>query len=92
MLPLGKEEIKDLYIYLRPETNGVRVESLIFSVIHNDPVFRDKISLVYLSNLPGDFVANKKIIETHYSLKCEMARRGRECFTPLMIEQFETLV
>jgi len=85
----GNEEIKDLYIYLRPETNGVRVESLIFSVIHNDPIFRESISLVYLANLPGDFVSSKNIIENHYLLKCEMAKKGRECFTPLMIKQFE---
>ncbi len=85
----GNEEVKDLFIYLRPESNGIRVESLMFSVIHNDPVFRDRISLVYLANLPGDFVSDRKVIEKHYFLKCEMARKGRECFTPLMITRFE---
>ena len=86
---IGDEEVKDLFIYLRPESNGIRVESLMFSVIHNDPVFRERISLVYLANLPGDFVSDRKVIENHYFLKCEMARRGRECFTPLMIARFE---
>ncbi len=85
----GVEGEKDLFIYLRPETNGVKVESLMFSVIHDDPLFRDSISLVYLANLPGDFVSNYNVIERHYALKCEMARKGRECFTSLMIEKFE---
>lgn len=84
-----EEEVKDLYIYLRPESNGIKVESLLFSVIHNDILFRENISLVYLANLPGDFVSSRQVIEKHYFLKCEMARRGRECFTPLMIERFE---
>lgn len=83
------EDLRDLYIYLRPETNGIKVESLMFSVIHNDPVFREGISLVYLANLPGDFVSDNRVIERHYSLKCEIAKKGRGCFTPLMIERFE---
>lgn len=83
------EEVKDLFVYLRPETNGVRVESILFSVIHEDPLFRDGIELVYLANLPGDFVTSNRVIEQHYSLKCEFARKGRECFTPLMIKRFE---
>lgn len=85
----GVEGEKDLFIYLRPETNGVKVESLIFSVIHDNPLFRDSISLVYLANLPGDFVSDHNVIERHYALKCEMARKGQECFTDLMIEKFE---
>lgn len=83
------EEVKDLYIYLRPETNGIKVESLIFSVIHENTVFRDGISLVYLANLPGDFVSRHRVIERHYQLKCDIAKKGRSCFTPLMIERFE---
>lgn len=84
-----REDVKDLFIYLRPETNGVRVESILFSVIHEEPKYRDGIELVYLANLPGDFVTNNSVIEEHYSLKCQIAKRGRECFTPLMIERFE---
>lgn len=80
---------KDLYIYLRPETNGIAVESLIFGVIHNNAKFREGIGLVYLANLPGDFLTKHRVIERHYSLKCDMAKRGRECFTPLMISRFE---
>ncbi|OQY37115.1 MAG: hypothetical protein B6229_08915, partial [Spirochaetaceae bacterium 4572_7] len=82
-------EAKDLYLYLRPETNGIRVESLLFGVIHNDAEFRDGISLVYLANLPGDFVSKHRVIERHYALKCAMAKRGRESFTSTMIERFE---
>ena len=47
----GREDEKDLFIYLRPETNGIQVESLLFSVIHNEPLFNEKISLVYLANI-----------------------------------------
>ena len=85
----SNENFRDLYIYLRPESNGIRVESLIFGLIHDNFLYRDGISLVYLANLPGDFVSKEKIIERHYNLKCEIAKKGRECFTPLMIERFE---
>ncbi|MGL1893820.1 MAG: hypothetical protein OCD02_19440 [Spirochaetaceae bacterium] len=85
----GSEEEKDLFIYLRPETNGVKVESLMFGVIHNDPLYRDGISLAYLGNLPGDFVSRQNIIQRHYALKCEVVDKGRSCFTKFMIKQFE---
>lgn len=84
-----QSEGKDLFIYLRPETNGIKVESLMFQVIHNDIKFREGTTLVYLANLPGDFLSKNKVIERHYSLKCKMATEGKECFTPLMIKRFE---
>ncbi len=87
---LDINEEKDLYIYLRPETNGVKVESLIFGVIHNNEKFRNSISLAYLANLPGDFVNRFNVIEKHYTLKCKMAREGKSCFTNLMKDRFET--
>ncbi len=80
---------KDLFLYLRPETNGIAVESHLFGVIHSEEKFRENIELVYLSNLPGDFVSHHNVIERHYKLKCEMAKYGRICFTPLMIKRFE---
>lgn len=88
--PVDGDNRKDLFIYLRPETNGIAVESLLFGVIHSDPLFRDNTDLVYLANLPGDFVSSHNVIERHYKLKCEMAQYGRICFTPLMIKRFES--
>lgn len=87
--PKENDDRKDLFIYLRPETNGIAVESILFGVIHGDEKFRENIELVYLANLPGDFVSSHNVIERHYKLKCEMAKYGRICFTPLMIERFE---
>ena len=84
---IGKD--RDLYIYLRPETNGVKVESLLFGVIYNHEEFRSGTTLVYLANLPGDFVSSKKVIERHYALKCKLADEGKELFTPIMRKRFE---
>lgn len=89
MVSEGEPGTKDLFVYLRPETNGIIVESLLFGVIHENEAFRNGTTLVYLANLPGDFVSSRKVIERHYFLKCEMARKGKECFTPLMIQRFE---
>ncbi|MBN2619321.1 MAG: hypothetical protein JXR64_13495 [Spirochaetales bacterium] len=83
------DSYKDLFLYLRPETNGIKVESPLFNVIYNNPTFRTGIELVYLANIPGDFVTKNRVIENHYSLKCKIAREGKECFTPLMRERFE---
>lgn len=80
---------KDLFIYLRPETNGIAVEAILFGVIHNSELYRNGSNLVYLANLPGDFLTENEVIERHYSLKCKMAREGRACFTDAMISGFE---
>lgn len=87
---MSDENMKDVFVYLRPETNGVDVESILLGVIQKDPQFRAQTRLSYLANLPGDFVTRNKIIERHYKTKCQFAAGGKESFSPVMIRKFET--
>jgi len=79
---------KDFFIILRPEANGVQVESLMLKVIATNPLYKKNVSFAYLANIPGDFIVKKKIIEQHYHLKISFARKGKELFTPFMKERF----
>lgn len=80
---------QDVFVYLRPETNGVRVESTIFRVIRSNPEYKDRISLCYLANIPGDFITHHKIVEEHYGAKIFFTHHGKAAFTEDMKRQFE---
>ncbi len=79
---------QDVFVYLRPESNGVLVESTMLRVIQHDPDYRRSIFLVYLANLPGEFIARNHIVEEHYSIKLRFAVHGGRLFTPRMRESF----
>jgi len=81
-------DCKDLFVYLRPESNGVEVESTLMRVIMNDPNYKDHVKIAYLANLPGSFIIQRKIIETHYALKYYFASAGKSSFTPHMKAAF----
>ena len=80
--------VQDLAVYLGPESNGVKVESTIFKVIHDNPHYRKVLDIVYLANLPGDFLAENRIIEDHYALKVRFAKQGKKAFTETMKAKF----
>ena len=86
--PCVNENIQDITLYLRPESNGVKVESTILKVIREAP-YNGSFEMVYLANIPGDFIVENKIIEEHYALKLRFAREGKECFTETMARLFE---
>jgi hypothetical protein len=83
------EENQDIFVYLRPETNGVLTESTLFSVLRGSKVYASHTKMVYLANIPGEFLVSQRIIEEHYRLKVEFAHKGKELFTPSMIQRFE---
>lgn len=87
--PCESKECHDVFVYLRPETNGVEVESILLRVIHGNPKYRDRLKLVYLANIPGDFIVEHKIIEKHYQMQFHFAVHGKEAFTPYMRKEFE---
>ena len=87
--PDSSGETTDIYIYLRPETNGVNTESAIMKVIHNYSAGRDSLKLVYFANYPGIFIKSKHLIEHHYSHKLKAAEEGRNAFTAEMKKCFE---
>jgi hypothetical protein len=86
--PLLTPGAQDVFLYLRPEVNGVLMESLLFRVFKSQ-TYAQKFSVVYLANMTGDFVVKNRIIEQHYALKIRFARFGKICFTRSMQAAFE---
>jgi len=82
-------ECSDYFLYLRPETNGVRVESTILRVIESHPEFKSHIALEYLANFPGNFILKNHVIEEHYRVRLHFASHGKVGFTQGMINHFE---
>lgn len=87
--PCAQKICHDVFVYLRPETNGVEVESTLLRVINKNPQYKERLRLCYLANIPGDFIVARKIIEKHYALQLHFAVHGKEAFTDYMQRQFE---
>ncbi len=79
----------DIFVYLRPEANGVLAESAILKVIERCSAYKKDLFLVYMANIPGDFIACHKLVEKHYAVKLVFAVRGGDAFTPEMRIAFE---
>lgn len=82
------EMCQDVCVYLRPEANGIQVESVMMRTIQTSDFYRERVKLVYLANLPGGFIGRRRIIEKHYHLKIKFATRGRGLFTDFMKRRF----
>lgn len=78
---------QDMVVYLRPETNGIQTESVLFRVF-KDPKWHSKVELVYLANVPGAFLNENGVVERHYSHRIRFARQGAAAFTPKMRDTF----
>ena len=87
--PTGRDGEQDIPLYLRPESNGIKVESVIMRFLRDYPHSRERIRVVYLANLPGDFVLARSIVTEHYALRIRFAREGKRLFTPHMRREFE---
>ncbi|HUX12814.1 MAG TPA: hypothetical protein VMW87_07275 [Spirochaetia bacterium] len=79
---------QDIFVYFRPETNGVRVESAVLKVIEHCPAYKHDMNLVYLANVPGEYITEQHIVEHYYALKLDFAVYGKDRFTPHMKEAF----
>ena len=79
---------QDVFLYLRPESNGIQVESRIMRVVYENPEYRDAIELAYLANIPGDFLIDRKVVERHYHVRIFFAHLGARAFTPYMMRSF----
>jgi len=64
--PTAEPGEQDIAVYLRPESNGVRVESTMLKVLRQSLAARDRTRLVYLANLPGDFIVSRGVVRDHY--------------------------
>ena len=80
---------RDIFVYLRPETNGILAESSLLRVIESTPLYHEHIQLIYLANIPGEFIVENNVVEDHYRYKISFARCGGRVFTENMREQFE---
>lgn len=78
---------QDMVVYLRPETNGIQTESVLFRVF-KDPAWHSRVDLVYLANVPGEFLLQRQVVERHYAHRTRFAREGAAAFTPAMKETF----
>jgi len=76
-----------MVVYLRPETNGIQTESVLFRVF-KDPRWHSRVELVYLANVPGAFLTDRGVVERHYGHRIRFARQGADAFTPAMRETF----
>jgi len=66
------------------------VESILMNVLRGNELFRKKAQLVYLANLPGDFIMENHVIEDHYSVNYRFACKGKSLFTPFMKQEFSS--
>jgi hypothetical protein len=82
-------DVQDIFVYLRPETNGVLVESTLLRVVQGCEYYRNGISLIYLANVPGQFILDHHVVEQHYSHKLFFAVHGKRAFTAHMRDAFE---
>lgn len=78
---------QDIVVYLRPETNGIQTESVLFRVF-KDPKWHSRVELVHLANVPGAFLNEHSVVERHYSHRIRFARQGAEAFTSAMKQTF----
>ena len=83
------DSVQDIFVYLRPETNGVQVESALVSVIRGYHDAATDNRLIYLANVPGQFIVERHIVEHHYADKLVFAVHGKRAFTESMRVQFE---
>lgn len=88
--PAETEGVQDIFIYLRPETNGMLAESTILKVVKAAKAEHHAMELVFLANIPGEFIVRNKIVEQYYALRLHFAAMGKVAFTADMKRKFET--
>lgn len=86
--PTDDRSLQDIFISLRPETNGMLVESSILKVLKSTKEYSSAMKLIYMANFPGEFIMQNNIVEQYYSLKLHYAVMGKEAFTAGMIKAF----
>lgn len=87
--PVVSEDLQDIFVYVRPETNGVEVESRLLRVVRECPAYHNGLELIYMANLPGEYMMEEHVIERHYAHKLFFAVHGARSFSEPMIREFE---
>lgn len=79
---------QDIFVYLRPETNGVLAESTILKVVKAANEGVPHLKLIFLANFPGGFIVENHVVEQYYALKLHFAVMGKSVFTESMKHRF----
>lgn len=82
------DSCQDIFVYLRPETNGMIAESTIFKVIQAANEHQSVMKLIYLANIPGEFIVERRIVEQYYALRLHFSVLGAKAFTADMSRRF----
>ena len=87
--PSDTEGTQDVFVFMRPHTNGTLGEQAIMQTIRGCPEYATKqIRMVYLANIPSQTLITNKIYERYYGLKIHFATLGGALFTPHMKRRF----
>lgn len=86
--PEADPDIQDIFVYMRPETNGVVGEREVLRVVEDCPQYKVDLHLIYLANIPGEFIVRNHIVERHYAVKMSFAVHGKRLFTERMKKRF----
>lgn len=85
----NSEEKQDVFVIMRPDTNGVVGEKVVMSTIRQCSAYSEKeMQLAYLANIPSDTLISKNVYQHYYALKLHFATRGGSIFTPNMKRMF----
>jgi hypothetical protein len=87
--PAAGGDEHDTSLYLRPESNGVLVESTILRELRRSERLRDLVRVAYLANIPGDIIAERGVVAAHHACRVRFALLGGSAFTPGMRRLFE---
>ena len=79
---------QDIFLFMRPETNGVLGEKAILKTIGTCEEYKKKIRLVYMANISSESLISDHVYEQYYALRIHFATRGNEIFTPYMKDAF----
>ena len=86
--PAYGKGLQDIFVYMRPETNGVLGESAMVRVVNKCPEYHKNLNLIYLANIPGEYIRANHIVEKHYATKLYFAAQGKQAFTDAMQRTF----
>ena len=87
--PAESGPCRDVFVYLRPESNGIEVESIIMQALREEIKEHADVELAYLANIPGDFISARGLIEHHYRIRLLFAMKGKQLFTRHMKKVFK---
>ena len=84
----GHNKEHDIFFILRPQVNHYYFESLLLSVFRTSPEYKKSIWLIYLANIPGYIIRQKKILEHRYEYRIFFAKYGAKEFSDSMLQRF----